>query len=115
MRSICCSPFPLRVPHESNRKRVFSPRRVIVAADSVHFTDADGIVYGWVFAPGTFSAAGNYTAFDYPPYIVSDVATMTVRAVQATRETTSKVRSVKCLYLWKCATGLKTASRTAGP
>ena len=43
MRSICCSQFPLRVPHESNRKRVFSPRRVIVAADSVHFTDADGI------------------------------------------------------------------------
>lgn len=88
---------------------------LVVPADSVHFTDADGIVYGWVFAPGTFSAAGTYTAFDYPPYIVSDVATMTVRAVQATPETTSKVRSVKCLYLWKCATRLKTASRTAGP
>jgi len=59
---------------------------LIVPADSVHFTDADGIVFGWVFSPGAFSATGTYTAFDYPPYIVSDVATMTVRAVRSTPE-----------------------------
>ena len=88
---------------------------LIVPADSVHFTDADGIIYGWIFAPGAFSAAGTYKAFDYPPYIVSDVATMTVRAVRATPETTSRGRSIKCLYLWKCAILVKTASRTAQP
>jgi hypothetical protein len=88
---------------------------LIVPADSVHFTDADGIIYGWVFTPGAFSATGTYTAFNYPPYIVSDVATMTVRVVRATPETTSKKRSMKCLYLWKCATRVKTASRTARP
>jgi len=88
---------------------------LIVPADSVHFTDADGFIYGWNFAPGAFSATGTYTAFDYPPYIVSDVATMTVRAVRATPETTSKGRSMKCLYLWKCAIRVKTASRTPEP
>lgn len=87
---------------------------LIVPADSVHFTDADGIVYGWVFAPGAFSATGTYTAFDYPPYIVSDVATMTVRVVRATPKTTSKQRSVKCLYLWKCGIRVETTSRSTG-
>ena len=77
---------------------------LIVPANSVHFTDADGIVYGWVFPPHAFSGSGMYAAFDYPPYIVWDVATMTVRAVLvAPEKTTSKIRSVKCLYLWKCA------------
>jgi len=77
---------------------------LIVPADSVHFTDDDRIVYGWVFPPGAFTASGTYKAFDYPPYIVSDVATMTVRAISAAPETTRKVRSAKCLYLWDCAT-----------
>jgi hypothetical protein len=88
---------------------------IIVPADSVHFTDADGIVYGWVFSPGAFSAIGTYTAFNYPPYIVSEVATMTVRAVPATRETTSRRRSVKCLYFWKCATRAKSGSPIGAP
>ncbi|HEV2297402.1 MAG TPA: hypothetical protein VGR72_02665 [Candidatus Acidoferrales bacterium] len=87
----------------------------IVAADSVRFTDADGKIYGWVFAPGAFSAAGTYTAINDPPYIVSDVATMTVQAVPGTSAMTRKQRSLKCLYLWKCATRVKTASRTTPP
>jgi hypothetical protein len=87
---------------------------LIVTADSVHFTDADGIVYGWEFAPGAFSRTGTYTAFDYPPYIVSDVATMIVQAVRATPET-ARERSIRCLFLWKCAIRVKTASRGAKP
>jgi hypothetical protein len=63
---------------------------LVVPADSVHFTDADGMIYGWYFAPGAFSAEGTYTALNSPPYIVSDVATMTVRAVRARPKTTSK-------------------------
>jgi len=88
---------------------------LIVAADSVHFTDADGFVYGWVFAPGAFSAAGTYTAFNDPPYIVSDVATLTVRVIPGMSPKIRKERSGRCLYLWKCATRATTASRATTP
>jgi hypothetical protein len=75
---------------------------LIIPADSVHFTDADRIIYGWEFPPGAFAAAGTYSAFDYPPYIVNDVATMTVRIIPAVPGTPAKTRSIRCLYLWKC-------------
>src|SRR5580700_10544968 len=45
----------------------------IVPVDLIRFTDANGVVYGFFFAPGDFSASGTYTTSDYPPYIVSIV------------------------------------------
>jgi hypothetical protein len=75
---------------------------LIVPADSVHFTDADRVIYGWVFPPGAFAAAGKYSAFNYPPYIVNDVATMTVSVIPTAPEAPTKTRSLRCVYLWKC-------------
>lgn len=54
---------------------------LIVPADFIRFTDADGIVYGYFFAPGDFSAPGSYTGFNDPPVIVSDIGTLTVQEV----------------------------------
>jgi hypothetical protein len=53
---------------------------VVVPVDYVNITDANGVVYGFFFPPGTFSASGTYTASDYPPYIVSNIGILTVRA-----------------------------------
>jgi hypothetical protein len=87
----------------------------IIAADTVHFTDADRSIQGWVFAPGAFSAAGIYNALNHPPYIVSDVATLTVQVIPGTSAKAWQARSIRCLYLWKCATRVTTVSRTALP
>jgi hypothetical protein len=51
----------------------------IVPVDLIRFTDANGVVYGFFFAPGDFSATGTYTTSDYPPYIVSNVGILTVQ------------------------------------
>jgi len=51
----------------------------IVPVDLIRFTDANGVVYGFFFAPDDFSATGTYTTSDYPPYIVSNVGILTVQ------------------------------------
>jgi hypothetical protein len=50
----------------------------VVPVDLLRFTDTNGIVYGFFFSPGAFDAPGTYTASDYPPYIISNVGTLTV-------------------------------------
>ena len=50
----------------------------VVPVDLIRFTDTNGIVYGFFFSPGAFDAPGTYTASDYPPYIVSNIGTLTV-------------------------------------
>lgn len=51
----------------------------IVPVDFIRFTDADGKVYGFFFAPGTFGIPGTYKAGNYPPYITSNTGTLTIQ------------------------------------
>jgi hypothetical protein len=52
----------------------------IIPVDYFAFTDASGIVYGFFFAPGAFSAPGTYTASSDLPFIISNICTLTVQA-----------------------------------
>jgi len=56
--------------------------QTIIPADYIRFTDANGIVYGFYFPPGSFSTAGTYHTFDDPPYITSNIGTLTVQVMQ---------------------------------
>jgi hypothetical protein len=51
----------------------------VIPIDFIRFTDANGIIYGFFFAPDTFSEPGTYTSFDYLPYIVLNIGTLTVQ------------------------------------
>jgi len=50
-----------------------------VPIDFIRFTETNGIICGFFFAPDTFSELGTYTCFDYLPYIISNVGTLTVQ------------------------------------
>ena len=53
----------------------------VVPVDEIRFSDANGIVYGFFFAPGDLSEPGTYTASDFPPNITSNTGTLTVQGV----------------------------------
>jgi hypothetical protein len=53
----------------------------IVPADFIRFTDATGVVFGYYFPPGSFTTPGTYHAFNYPPYITNDIATIIVQTI----------------------------------
>jgi hypothetical protein len=49
-----------------------------IPMDMIRFTDTSGVIYGFFFNPGAFDASGTYTASDFPPFIISNVGTLTV-------------------------------------
>lgn len=55
--------------------------RTIIPLDYIRFTDLNGVVYGFYFAPDTFSEPGRHETFDYPPYVISNPGTLTVQPV----------------------------------
>lgn len=55
---------------------------IVIPVDLIRFTDANGIVYGFFFAPGAFSAPGTYITSDHLPYIESNIGTLDVQVAE---------------------------------
>jgi len=104
---VACDPFGTAVEFFPN-----GAVATIIPVDYIAFTDADGVVYGFFFAPGTFSAPGTYSTFEDSPYILSNIGTLTIEEVAAAEPSSVLLLALGLLSLVAAAVARRIATHS---